>query len=156
MTVQDPTSKKRSAAKTNSKPPDDPTLFLDRGLGTKVIATALRKIGAKVEVHDDHFAPDAPDEEWLRVVGDRRWVVLTKDRKLRYHRLALNAIRRAKVHAFILTAGDVQGSEMATTFVKALPRIYRLSERRPPPLIARVTRSGVVNVVWPHRNRKGR
>jgi len=36
-----------------------------------------------VAIHDDHFPPDAPDTAWLQVVGERRWVVLTKDERIR-------------------------------------------------------------------------
>jgi hypothetical protein len=48
-------SKKRSGASFKQKLPESPILFLDRSLGKKTVAEALRGIGAKVEVHDDHF-----------------------------------------------------------------------------------------------------
>jgi len=35
------------------------------------VATALRDAGATVEIHDDHFPPDALDETWLHAVGHR-------------------------------------------------------------------------------------
>ncbi|MGH8068644.1 MAG: hypothetical protein ACRERE_26115 [Candidatus Entotheonellia bacterium] len=34
----------------------------------------------EVHVHDDHFSPNARDEEWLSEVGRRQWVVLTRTR----------------------------------------------------------------------------
>jgi hypothetical protein len=55
-----------------------------------------------VEVHDDHFAPDAPDAVWLRVVGERGWVVLTKDERIRRRPLErealLTAVRASLTH----------------------------------------------------------
>ncbi|MGH7152226.1 MAG: hypothetical protein ACREIU_16085 [Planctomycetota bacterium] len=43
----------------------------------------MRREGARVEVHDEHFARDARDEEWLGEVGRRGWVVPTKDQRIR-------------------------------------------------------------------------
>jgi len=87
------------------------------------VATALRNAGALVEIHDDHFPPDALDETWLNVVGQREWVALSKDRRIRYRPPARAAIQAAGVRMFVLGAGDLQGSEMAAAFVRALPRM---------------------------------
>jgi hypothetical protein len=57
------------------------TFFLDRSLGKEIVAQALRAAGADVEIHDDHFPPDAKDEDWLTEVGSLGWIVLTKDRR---------------------------------------------------------------------------
>jgi uncharacterized protein with PIN domain len=53
--------------------------FLDRSLGKKIIAEALRTAGADVRIHDDIFIQDAQDVEWLPEVGQKGWIVLTKD-----------------------------------------------------------------------------
>jgi predicted nuclease of predicted toxin-antitoxin system len=94
---------------------------VDRSLGKRVVAGALRSEGAKVEVHDDHFLPDAPDEEWLAVVGQKGWVVLTKDNRLRYHSREKATLLRRGVRAFILTARNLKGQEIARAFTAALP-----------------------------------
>jgi hypothetical protein len=70
MDVQKKRSKKRSAT-NSSKLLDEIVFFIDRSLGRKAVATALRNAGARVEVHDDHLPQDAKDEEWLRYVGER-------------------------------------------------------------------------------------
>ena len=36
-----------------------PVFFIDRALGKRAVAEALRKAGAIVEIHDDHFPPEA-------------------------------------------------------------------------------------------------
>ena len=76
MDARDKKSKKRSAT-SSSKPLDEIVFFIDRSLGRKAVANALRNAGARVEVHDDHLLQDAKDEEWLQYVGARNWVVLT-------------------------------------------------------------------------------
>jgi len=68
------------------------------------MAGILRTAGLSVEVHDDHFPQDALDPEWLRAVGERNWVVVTRDERIRYRVAEKQAIRRAKVRAFVLAA----------------------------------------------------
>jgi len=58
-------------------------LFLDRSLGRRQVAEALRNAGARIEIHDDHFGPETTDEDWLREAGRRGWIVLTKDARIR-------------------------------------------------------------------------
>jgi PIN like domain len=138
-------SKRPSAASSGSKPPEPLIFFIDRSLGKKIVAEALREIGATVEIHDDHFAPDAKDEEWLVEVAKRGWVVLTKDDRIRYWATERTALLSAGVRAFVLTSSQLQGSEMAAAFVKALPQIKRLIAKHAPPFIGRVSRSGKVS-----------
>lgn len=140
-------SKKQSGANSKSKPPEPLVLFLDRSLGKKKIATALREAGVEVRVHEAQFAPDARDEEWLRAVGRRGWVVLTKDQMIRYRGPELSALMKAGVRAFVLTAGNLKGEEMGQIFVKAVPRIRRLVAKSAGPFIARITKSGIVSML---------
>jgi predicted nuclease of predicted toxin-antitoxin system len=121
--------------------------FLDRNLGKHTIADALRQAGAEVQIHDDHFRQGAEDVEWLPVVGQRRWIVLTKDTQIRYRALERAALMQAGGRAFVLTAGNLSAREMAEVFIKALPAIRRFVANHQPPFIAKVTRSSTVSMV---------
>lgn len=108
-----PKKKSKKPSVTNfSKPLDDFVFFIDRSLGKKAVANALRQAGAKIEVHDDHLPQDAKDEEWLRYVGARNWVVLTQDDRIRFHNHERTALLQAKVCAFVLTAKGLRGRRM--------------------------------------------
>ncbi len=135
-------SKKQSAA----KPPDGTVFFIDRSLGIEPIRTELIKAGLVVEIHDDHFARDEEDRLWLQAVGERGWVVFTKDQRLRYRPLEIGALKASRARVFVLTAGNLRGSEIAAVFVKALPRIHRTLHSRPGPFVARVSQSGHVTI----------
>ena len=137
--------KRPSAASSGSKPPEPLVFFIDRSLGRRIVAQALREVGETVEIHDDHFAPDAKDEVWLLEVGRRGWIVLTKDDRIRYRVTERTALMSARVRAFVLSSSQLQGAEMAAAFVKALPRIKRLIAKHVPPFIGRVSRSGKVS-----------
>jgi PIN like domain len=138
-------SKRPSAASSGSKLPERLVFFIDRSLGRKIVAQALREIGETVEVHDDHFATDAKDEDWLVELGKRGWIVFTKDDRIRYRVTERTALTSSRVRAFVLTSSQLQGTEMAAAFVTALPRIKRLIGKHAPPFIGRVSRSGKVS-----------
>lgn len=147
MTASADKSKKQSALNLPSLP-EPLVFFVDRSLGRHVIPNALRDAGALVEVHDDHFSQDAKDQVWLAEVGKRGWVVLTKDKHLRYRAVETNALMSAKVRAFVLTArGDLSGAEIGQIFVKALSAIRRLCARGSKPFVAHVSRYGRVSIV---------
>jgi len=141
--------KKRSVANSASpKPPDELTFFLDRQLGRYKIAGALRKAGLKIEIHHDHFPQDAQDPEWLTAAGKKNWIVITRDERIRYRVAERQAIRRAKVRAFVLAAqGDLRAEMLAEIFLKALPRIRRTVKQQKPPFIAKISRGGDVTVL---------
>jgi predicted nuclease of predicted toxin-antitoxin system len=119
----------------------------------------MRAAGAQVHVHDDLFAPGAPDVEWLQRAGRERWIVLTKDRYIRWRAVECAALMNAGVRAFTLTSGNLQGAEMAETFVRALPAIHRFVAHHQGPFIATVAKSSWVTPLlttkpW-HRRRMG-
>jgi predicted nuclease of predicted toxin-antitoxin system len=126
----------------------DPFIFfVDRSLGKHTIADALRQAGVAVEIHDDHFSQNATDETWLREVGRRGWIVLTKDTWIRRRSHERAALIHARVRAFVLVAGNLAGPEMAAVFVKALPAIHRFVAHHDPPFIAKITRSSAVSLL---------
>ena len=135
-------SKKQSAA----KPPDGTVFFIDRSLGIEPIRTELVNAGLVVEIHDDHFVRDEEDRVWLQTVGERGWVVLTKDQRLRYRPLEIAALRASKARVFVLTAGNLRGIEIAAVFVTALPRIFKVLHSLPGPFVARVSQSGHITI----------
>ena len=124
------------------RPVSDPVFFIDRSLGRKQVAQALREAGATVEVHDDHFPQATPDVDWLAEVGRRGWVVLSKDERILRNRIERTALEAARVRAFFLTQQDITGQEMAELFSNALPGMTRRAVSEPAPFIFTISRSG--------------
>ncbi len=135
-------SKKRSAA--SSRPRPEPTLFLNRNLGRHVIADRLRAEGTAVEVHDDHLPQDAPDEDWIALVGARGWVAITKDRDVRYRAAELEAIRRHSARVIVIRMKNATGLDHAALLVRGRRRIARFAANTSPPFVAGIYRSGAV------------
>lgn len=138
-------SNKRSATKSSpyEKQLRETIFFLDHNLGSRRVATALREAGANVEVHIDHFAPDMADEEWLAACGQRGWVVITLDYKIRYRASELNALRRHGVKAFLVAhAGQMNGAALSELLVGKLPKLVALATQTQPPFAFRLTPTG--------------
>lgn len=83
---------------------------------------------------------------WLQVAGQRDWVVLTKDHRIRYNPLEREVFLNAGVRVFVLTSGQLSGPEQVEIFLKQLPKIERAARKARGALIARVTRTEVVVV----------
>ena len=112
-----------------------------------MVPGALRAIGEEVKVHDELFSPGLADRTWLRVAGEKKWIVLNEDSKLRYHRSEVMELLSARVRAFMLVNKNLTGAEMGRVFVKALPRIKKLCGLRPAPFIAHIHSDGTVMFV---------
>jgi len=131
----------RARRRVKKDPFESAVFFIDRSAGKK-IAGPLREAGLTVELHDDHFAQDAPDEEWLTEVGRRRWLVITRDERIRYRRLEVEAVRNAKVAMFVIVSKNLTGPQTAQAIIKALGRIRRFISSHRRPFIAKIYRDG--------------
>ena len=128
------------------KPPEPFTWFVDRALGRK-IAHDLRAAGWQVQTHDDHFAQNTEDADWLVEVGRRGWVVLTKDKAIRRNALEKAALLNSGVACFTLGHGNLSSAQMAAAFIAAGERMKRVLRRFDVPLTASVTATGHVSVL---------
>jgi hypothetical protein len=118
-----------------SKPPEPLTIFLDESLDSDSIAHALSEAGARVERLTKHFPKGTSDEEWLALAGKSGWVVLTRDKRIRYRTLERLALMAAGVRAFVFTGGNVTLGETAAVLARSVPRIRALCSREPGPFI---------------------
>ncbi len=121
--------------------------FVDRAIGQNLVPSALRAGGANIERHVDHFAPDAPDVEWLAAVSQNKWVVLTKDEMIGRNPLEVRAIARANARVFILVSGKLTSQQMADIFVNALQRIENFVHGNQAPFIAKIYKGGRI-ILW--------
>lgn len=131
---------------------EHPIFFIDRALGKNLVANALRNAGALVEVHDDYFAPDALDTDWLPEVSQRGWIVLTRDARMGLNILEQVAIASSAARVFVVSIDDATGDNMAAALTQALPKMERLTQSHQAPFIARVYEFGKVSM-WKDRKK---
>lgn len=130
----------------SSKPLESINIFIDRSLGRK-IAEPLRKAGANVFLHDDYFAQDVVDEEWLAEVGTRGWIVLTKDKMIRRRTIEREALLNTNVKAFFFMSGNIPFAEVAQIIAKALPGMQKFIVKHEPPFIAGIYKDASVTMI---------
>jgi hypothetical protein len=118
--------------------------FTDRDLG-KQFPAILEAAGLSVERHDAHFAPTASDEEWLQLVGARRWIAVSHDKRIRHKPNELAAVITHRV-ALLVVVGHVPFPELAHSFVATRARIERFVSRRTSPYIAKVYRASAAEL----------
>jgi hypothetical protein len=115
----------------------DPVFFTDRDLGPSV-AAALRRGGLRVEAYHEHFALDnVPDGQWLRFVGQRGWIALSHNKRIRYERDELDDLMTYGVKAFFII-GKGPHPALAGAVMRSILKIKRLIRRHPGPFVARV------------------
>ena len=131
------------------RPREVPVFFIDHCLGTEKVAQSLRAAGvdARVLVEEEGFSEDSEDVDWLPVVANRGWAILTKDKRIRRRALEREAITRSGGGAFILAASGVGGDAIAEALVRALPQMIRIWNTRARPFIATVSARGSVTIV---------
>lgn len=124
--------------------PNSPIFFLDRSIGRGTVASKLREAGFAIKIHDDYFPQNDPDEHWLSVVGQKGWLVFTKDKELRYRSPELLAIVKGNAKVYSLVSGNMRGLQMAEAFVKAARQIVKSAVQPEAPCILKVLKSGKV------------
>jgi predicted nuclease of predicted toxin-antitoxin system len=130
--------------------PKQVVFFVDRCLGKKQVPETLRSTGITVELHDDHFAKDAQDTDWLPQVGAKGWIVLTKDERIGKRTLEKIAVAQAGVKMFVLVSQSLSGVDMANAFKQAIKAIQTFVKDNPAPFIAKVYRDGRVEAWKDH------
>jgi predicted nuclease of predicted toxin-antitoxin system len=123
------------------------TFFLDRTFGALRVASVLRASGWNIEVHQDHFRQDIPDQEWIPVVAMRRWVVLTQDKNIRNRPLEREAVRRSGLRLFAFTQNNLPSSETSAILLRALPQVVERATEQVPPFIGQIQRTGAVRII---------
>ena len=131
-----------SAASSHSKPPEPLTLFLDESLDSDSIAQALTAAGATVERLTRHFAKGIDDRTWLSFAGSRGWVVVTRDKRIRYRQLERLALQAARVRAFVFTGGNVTLAETGAILAGAVEQIQGICDREAGPFLYHIGRAG--------------
>ena len=135
------------------QPPSSVTFFIDHSLGGKLIAQRLRDLGAQVETLADHFPINTPDVDWLKAVGDKGWIVLSKDGRIRRDSVERATLKAAGVRAFFLTQQGLTGDEMADIFANALQGMVNRAHSQPAPFIYTLSRAGEFSLVKELSNR---
>lgn len=90
----------------------------------------MRVTGANVEHAGRAFPFGTLDEVWLTACGERHWIVLSRDQRIRRRVLEREAIRQSGAAVFALTAGKaidvlIKARILAEVGARKRDRLYR-------------------------------
>jgi hypothetical protein len=125
-------------------PHSRPTLFIDRCAWSAALGRALEAAQVPFVAHRQRFAHDATDEQWLAGVAGTGWLVVTRDRRIRYKVNELQAAIEARLHLFVFTQGGLTGVQTGDLLVRAYPAITVAAGLRAPPVIWSIRADGTV------------
>lgn len=108
-----------------------------------MIFEKLREAGLKVESHHVHFKHNTEDEEWLEIVGEKKWIVFTRDKMIGKRKLQYHALLNAGVKAFVLVTEDLKDAQNAEIVIKLIDKIFEMIEENQRPFIAKIRQDGV-------------
>lgn len=124
-----------------SKPPESKaiTLFIDRNSGGRTFRTLLESPDLNVVLHDEVFSQRTADEDWLRDVGKRGWIVITGDNRTTHAPLFLQRLAQSEAFVFVLLAlNGASADEKAAIIKSAVPRMRELTSANQPPALWRI------------------
>ena len=122
--------------------PEPLVFYIDECLG-KGVGVALKSAGEGVRFYGEEIPRGTGDPDLLAMIGRKKWIFLTKDKRIRFHPAERSALLKAGVKAFVLTSGNLTGAEMASIFVRNLRRMKDMAGQVQGPFIAKVSKTGV-------------
>jgi hypothetical protein len=90
-------------------------LFLDRSVGTRKIAAALREAGLDIETIVDHYGDEAPrvtDDRWINDATTAGRLLLGADLRIRYRTVERLALCRAAGRYLAYPSGNLTAQQM--------------------------------------------
>lgn len=117
-------------------------IFIDRSI-PRAVASALKQDRDDVVWLDEVFHQATPDEEWLREVGARGWIVISRDKKIRTRPGERREILESGVDCFILASKkDMPKEDMVALIRRTLPEIERMFATTKRPFIFTIDSAG--------------
>lgn len=136
-------SKKRSSS-NKQRPLKGFTLYLCNCVDYDEVYEALRNRGIRCQRHRNHFAADVPDTELLKKVGQRRWILITADKRQRLRPIERQMIKQYRVREFVINSP--KAPDIGALLVKVSTKMRNLCRKNPGPFVASITGAGNVNL----------
>lgn len=91
-------------------------------------------------MHDNYLPQNAPDDDWIALVGRKGWVASTKDKRIRYRGAELKSVKDHKARIIVLRMKVATIEEMANLLIKARHQIALLNAITEAPFMAKIDR----------------
>ncbi|MBM3214900.1 hypothetical protein FJZ36_08300 [Candidatus Poribacteria bacterium] len=115
--------------------------FIDEDLG-KPLADGMKGFGENVTHLLDEYPAGTADVAWLQDVGQRGWLIVTRDERIRYRPAERATLTRCRVGAFFLGGKNLTHCQLVQQLVRNWPRMKELAANTQKPFAYRVPPSG--------------
>ena len=129
------------------------TFFFDRCFG-KGFPEAVRHAEPPFQVEYYHdrrsrlrLKQDLPDDEWVPIVAQQGWFILSHDKKFHKNEVEYTAIKQHRAGCFYLHGNSLPTWYKLRAFIRAVDKITKLAETTQRPFIFRASRLGRVTPV---------
>lgn len=96
-------------------------------------------------MHDDYYPQTTKDPVLLAELGERGWVLLTQDDKIRFRTPERDAYLRANLRVFVASSANLLASTTAAIFSGARKKIEQVCERESGPFVYSVHKDSSVH-----------
>lgn len=116
-----------------------PSFFLDRGLGSVIVATGLRAHGWRVTTMDERYGASASqgvaDVDWIREATELGDCLLTKDTAIARNPAEAEVIYNCDARVFTITNARIPGPDMLERFLLHEAVVFGWAQRTRPPFV---------------------
>lgn len=121
------------------------TFFLDRNLGGKIFPGILREAGVTVVLLEDHFKPEAPDEEWITWVAKKKYFAVGNDYRILRNVVQREVVLKAGLGYFVIRDAQCTARVSAENFLITLPKVEQFIVDNSRPFIASILKPSKSN-----------
>lgn len=112
--------------------------FFDNNLG-KNLVEGMRAFGEDVvHLKEEYPQDNVPDETWLKDIGEKNYILITRDERVRWNPAELCAFRTYRVGAFLLGGKKLDKWAIIQQLIQSWPQIKNLSDSTRKPFAFRI------------------
>jgi len=115
--------------------------FLDNNLSTR-LADGMCAFGEDVTHLQNHFVADTADAIWLQDIGQKGWILITRDQRITKNPAEKMALRQNNVGAFFLAGKNRSHWDLVEQLVRNWRRLKSLSSSTDRPFAFRIPSKG--------------
>jgi len=115
--------------------------IFDENLSPNLVR-GLKEFGEDVEHITEIVKQGTPDKEWLRIVGENGWYLITRDKRIRQRPIEKDALKIFAVGAFFLQGKEMSRWEIIRQVIMSWHRIKEKAENTNAPFAYQITRAG--------------
>lgn len=115
--------------------------IFDENLSENLVR-GLKEFGEDVNHITEFFPRGTPDDEWLELLGEKGWFLITRDKSIRRRPIEKEALKRFKVGAFFLGGKQMDRWQIIKQVIRIWERVQEKADNSQVPFAYQINRHG--------------